>query len=332
MVIGTWSANNIHFVTNGSTSTSDAMVLDINGNMGLGVTPSVTWTSPFKVIEGGGGTYQSWLGFQSNGNAFKLGTNSYWNGSGYGYKNTDGAVMFGGQSDVGFTWLIAPSGTAGNTIPFTQAMTLDASGRLWLGTTSGSTGFLSTLDSSSLNIGFTFSKSGSYQGSIGIDTGGSIISGSSAGSLAIRSSAGPLLFSTGGSGAEVGRFDNAGNLLLGTTNTTGSMSNGQVINAGGLRTMVGSFAAPSSGSWTSIATITQAGMYLVHAYIAGYVAGPGNWSGCFLVTATGTVNPAYVYTLVSGNIQCQVVSTNTIQIYIGSGSGTTVQWVIARIG
>jgi hypothetical protein len=35
------------------------------------------------------------------------------------------------------TWFIAPSGTAGNNITFTQAMTLDASGNLLVGTTSG---------------------------------------------------------------------------------------------------------------------------------------------------------------------------------------------------
>ena len=36
----------------------------------------------------------------------------------------------------GHAWYTAPSGTAGNAISFTQAMTLDASGRLGIGTTS----------------------------------------------------------------------------------------------------------------------------------------------------------------------------------------------------
>ena len=41
-------------------------------------------------------------------------------------------------SDGSFGWNTAPSGTAGNTITFTQAMTLDASGNLLVGTTGAS--------------------------------------------------------------------------------------------------------------------------------------------------------------------------------------------------
>jgi hypothetical protein len=40
------------------------------------------------------------------------------------------------QDGGGHSWYIAPSGTAGNAITFTQAMTLDSSGNLLVGTTS----------------------------------------------------------------------------------------------------------------------------------------------------------------------------------------------------
>jgi hypothetical protein len=63
----------------------------------------------------------------------------YDNGSAFVYKTSDYATYY--RQNVGqHRWFIAPSGTAGNTATFTQAMTLDASGNLLVGTTSGSFG------------------------------------------------------------------------------------------------------------------------------------------------------------------------------------------------
>jgi hypothetical protein len=64
-----------------------------------------------------------------------LTSNVYYNGI-FRYANssqTAGAYAVVGNSHA---WYIAPSGTAGNAISFTQAMTLDASGNLGVGTTS----------------------------------------------------------------------------------------------------------------------------------------------------------------------------------------------------
>ena len=62
-------------------------------------------------------------------------TNAYYNGTNWIYKTTDAAnrydTIFGEHR-----WYTAPSGTAGNAISFTQAMTLDASGNLLVGKTS----------------------------------------------------------------------------------------------------------------------------------------------------------------------------------------------------
>ncbi len=61
-------------------------------------------------------------------------TNCYFNGSSYIYKNTAAASYYN-QNSGQHQWFTAPSGTAGNAISFTQAMTLDASGNLLVGTT-----------------------------------------------------------------------------------------------------------------------------------------------------------------------------------------------------
>jgi hypothetical protein len=57
----------------------------------------------------------------------------------FAYINTGAASLFR-QINGAFEWRTAPSGTAGNAISFTQAMTLDASGNLLVGKTSTALG------------------------------------------------------------------------------------------------------------------------------------------------------------------------------------------------
>jgi hypothetical protein len=63
---------------------------------------------------------------------------AYYTGSNYIYTSTGIApcIFALGNSPGGFTWQTASSGTAGGTVTFTQAMTLDASGNLLVGDTS----------------------------------------------------------------------------------------------------------------------------------------------------------------------------------------------------
>jgi hypothetical protein len=106
---------------------TDAAILDSSGNLGLGVTPSA-WSvlRGFDVSTSGG--------FFGHSAQAGLSNNAFFNGTNWIYKNTAGAAFF--RATVGsFEWHTAPSGTAGNAISFTQAMTLDASGNLLVGGT-----------------------------------------------------------------------------------------------------------------------------------------------------------------------------------------------------
>jgi hypothetical protein len=103
----------------------EAMRLDSSGNLGLGVTPSA-W-SQGKAIEMANSGYGVWNGTNS---IYSI-ANAYFN-SGFKYANTGQEASHYYQFQGQHVWSTAPSGTAGNAITFTQAMTLDASGNLLL--------------------------------------------------------------------------------------------------------------------------------------------------------------------------------------------------------
>ena len=109
--------------------TTPKMTLDATGNVGIGVTPSA-WGSgrAIEVLEKG---YGIWNG---TGSSYLL-ANAYFN-SGFKYANTGSQATHYYQYQGTHVWSTAASGTAGNAITFTQAMTLAANGQLLLGTSS----------------------------------------------------------------------------------------------------------------------------------------------------------------------------------------------------
>ena len=124
------NANGIGFGSGGATVT---MSLDSSGNLGLGVTPSA-WTRRAMQLDAGGSA-----GYYSVSNGTAVFSSNVYYGSGDKYVNTNYAGYYAINPANGtHTWAIAPSGTAGNAISFTQAMTLDASGNLLVGATSSS--------------------------------------------------------------------------------------------------------------------------------------------------------------------------------------------------
>ena len=125
---GVASSGSLVLQTNGTTS---AVTIDTAQNVGVGVTPSA-W-SAFKALQLPNGVHLA--SYTSGVNIMDMGTNYYFNGSDYIYTNTDYAERYEQRSGQ-HRWYNAASGTAGNAITFTQAMTLDASGNLLTGGTS----------------------------------------------------------------------------------------------------------------------------------------------------------------------------------------------------
>jgi len=128
--IQTATAQPIGFGTSGATK----MLLDSSGNLGLGVGPSA-WYSDYKVEQiGFAGSV-----FNDNYNEdMNIGSNAFADTrGGYKFIRTGYAQRYAQTNSGQHRWFTSSaSGTAGNPITFTQAMTLDASGNLGIGTSS----------------------------------------------------------------------------------------------------------------------------------------------------------------------------------------------------
>jgi hypothetical protein len=214
----------------------ERLSVDSSGNLGLGVTPSAWDTTVFRTFQLGTGAGSGALSGRTDGaNNVALTVNAYYGTGAYRYVGTGTATLYNQQNGV-HSWQTAASGTAGNAITFTQAMTLDASGRLQLGTTTAA-GMLTvsapasttygTFNAVSNGFGYlTLRNNGTDCGYIGPGAlgSGNQLSLASAGST-------PILFGTNGS--ERARITAAGEFVVGSTTSAYTSSGRGVIEVNG---------------------------------------------------------------------------------------------------
>jgi hypothetical protein len=280
----------IQSVHNGTAYTS-LVINPSGGNLGLGVTPSA-W-SLGRVLQ-----LQNGASLISYADSAYLNANAYFDG---GWKYLGNAAASRYEMGAAHTWYTAASGTAGNAISFTQAMTLDASGNLGVGTTSpvGALQVLRASANPTVNVTRTTSSATTLgealylrlndsNGQSGMRTEigmGYGIPGTQTYTPAVigyvqtigtANTYGDLYFATRGvttdtAPTERARITSGGDLLVGTTDNSGTAGNG--------------FKLLNSGTNATIVTdqTTNAGLTTYHLYSTGAAAYR------FYVGAGGTV-------------------------------------------
>jgi hypothetical protein len=159
LFIRTLSTNSLVF----GTGNTPQVYLNSSGNLGLGVTPSAwvgVWSAKALQV-GPAGALVSFN--ESVGNMrTDLSSNAFVNtGGSYAYINTEAASSYQ-QKSGSHIWQIAPSGTAGNAITFTQAMTLFSTGNLAVGTTTDA-GYKLDVNGTGRFSGVTYFTGGNIQ-------------------------------------------------------------------------------------------------------------------------------------------------------------------------
>jgi hypothetical protein len=193
----------------------EAMRIDSSGNVGINVTPSA-WGATYKGLQIG---YSGFFGSRTAANQVNISNNYVTNGITDNYINTGFAQLYQQDTAGKHNWFNAASGTAGGSLTFTQAMTLDASGNLGIGTASPSVPFDVQANSSAQGIRVRGRASGdsssvSFYSNNNATEQFSIFSSSSENAF-FGTGSRPMTFST--NSAERMRIDSSGNLLVGTT-------------------------------------------------------------------------------------------------------------------
>jgi len=277
-----------------ATNGADRATIDSAGNLGLGVTPSA-WSSSFKAIETQGGSF---VGASST--AIEFWCNSYYNGTSSLYKNTGFAAVYN-MGSGSHKWYTAASGTAGNAISFTQAMTLDANGNLGVGTTSPAAKFQTQQTSAGSRV----------TGALLQNVGSSASTAVSLDFAPHESSASPttlaridairtqtsnaltdLVFSTfNATLQERARIDSSGNLLVGTTSASAGNTFGNGILARSSNKPLAAVCDASSGnSSMGMGRTTSTGNYVEFYYGSGLTTNTGTISTNGTTTAYNTTS------------------------------------------
>jgi len=308
-----------------STANTERMRLDSSGNLGLGVTPSA-WAGGDTIFQIKSGT--SYASLWGRNGSLRAIANAYYDGTNYKYASSSYApASFQVENTGSFSWNTAPTGTAGNNVTFTQAMTLDNSGNLILAGTTAS----SWTSNGSLTLG---GSGGSYGVTIynGTNTGGlyfaSSLSGGGrhAGSITYNGTSNAMLFETNANGT-VATIDSSGNLGIGTTSPS------YKLDVSSTNSIVGQFYRSSTSSGILIgansggAIVAPTGVDAVQFFNAAQttVNAKIDSSGNLLVAKTST-SDSVVGGLLAANGAVTSVrseSTNAVLSYVLYSTGAS---------
>jgi hypothetical protein len=324
------------------TGAARVMTFKTSGNVGIGVTPSASSATTNIELP-----YGATLSSRSNTTApqFAMMSNAVGNWYEPTYKINGYATQYVQQGNDGtHAWSTAASGTAGNTITFTQAMTLSASGNLLVGNTivNPASGFAS-------QRGFGYAAS---TGKVEIATTANDAvmeigkNNATDGSLIVFRKQGTAVGSIGtvsgllgiGSGDAILAFDGTSNSMVPMSSQTGGASNGVLDFGASLRRFkdlylsggvyLGGTGAANllddyeEGTWTP--TVSSGITSPTYAVQTGGYTKIGNrvFYNLFIQTTGGTANSSHV--IFSGLPFSGVANTGSASIaYNNSGFRST---------
>jgi hypothetical protein len=293
------AADTIAFAEGGA----ESMRIDSSGNVGIGVTPSAWGTASgqkaFQIGTGG-------FALSSNGSGAGDGSltwNGYYNGTNWIYSYTGGAASRFRLNESGAAWFTAASGTAGNTISFTQAMTLDASGNLLVGATSADARV------------FAYSSSGTSLKAQNPSNVAQLLIGYNNTSYNYIDADNNIFRS--GNGTERMRIDSSGNVGIGTTTPTSTYTS-RLVSVAGSGTAALSLDAPTG----------------TNSSINFYYNGSAKWTTQVLTTGefrwfdfTAATERMRIDS--SGNLlvgDTSAYSGSRLSVKTGNNNGTTHAW------
>jgi hypothetical protein len=207
-----------------ATSDTERMRIDSSGNVGIGRTPS-SFNSSYKGLQVGGTGGNS---ITLAGNDASIGTGYYLSGLGtYAYDNSSATVSMINMYNREFVFKTAASGTADTAISWSEAMRIDSSGNVGIGTTSPKSKLtLSTGDKifvptgEALNFGHTDGSTNTER--MRIDSSGNVGIGTSS----------PAISSRLNVSSTTQALDSGGTILASVTDAIAADIGGQIMMGG----------------------------------------------------------------------------------------------------
>ena len=298
------SASDLVFVTSNTTR----LTLNSSGNLGLGVTPSA-WNSTLRVIEIGG-PENGYIAFNPTNLQSYIYWNAYYDTDNRYKKSSQNAAAFGFTASGSYAWYNAPSGTAGNAISFTQAMTLNASGNLSIGNTN---------DTYKLDVTGTGNFTGALTG-----TSGSFSANISGLRLVLNTTA---AYSSSGT---LGYNSNDGNYIWAKAGTS---SNFTILNDSGSSVLT--LASTGAATFSSSVAATDISVASSNFDIIKWQKTSGTASNVFSLSAdsggayiqdvTNTKTLLYLAENTGAATFSNSITTNSGGVIIGTGSGSNWQ-------
>jgi len=153
------------------TAGTERMRIDSNGNVGIGVTPQTDWTSTITALQIGPQSV-----FRAGATEFTdatfMGTNVKQVSGTNKYIETGPATEYYQQNGLHF-WNYAASGTAGNTISFSEAMRITSAGNVGIGASSSAQKL--TISGGSSDVTMLWNSTDTAYHNFGIQKDGSLI-------------------------------------------------------------------------------------------------------------------------------------------------------------